>query len=265
MARPGLELTIVHFYPRLMNIYGDRGNVVALTQRCLKRGIKVKVTSITIGDRLDPKAIDIFFGGGGQDKQQAVVSKDLLKQASAVEEIVANKIPGLIICGTYQLFGRYFKTTTGQVIPGLGLLDLYTQASPQRKIGNVVVKLSQDLINLELIASFSPYLVGFENHSGETFIGSTVQPLGEVVLGTGNNSLDKTEGIVYHHVVGTYLHGPILPKNPHLADYLILAALMKKYGITRLDPLDDTEEKQAHQAAIKRAKQLQRRFPFLGL
>jgi CobQ-like glutamine amidotransferase family enzyme len=240
-----MKINICHLYPDLLNIYGDRGNIICLKNRCQWRGIKVSVTPISLNHKLKPNHYDLYFGGGGQDRQQLIVSQDLQKKAKILKREAERGVPMLTICGTYQLFGHYFKTHEGKKIPGISIFDAVTIASHQRKIGNVVIKLNKP---------FHTNLVGFENHSGNSFIDpGSCFTLGQVISGFGNNGQDKTEGAIYKNVIGTYLHGPVLPKNPHLADWLIQKALEIKYQKeVNLKPLDDSLEWQAHAAALKR-------------
>lgn len=272
-----MKINICHLYPNLLNIYGDRGNIICLKNRCEWRGIDVKVVSISINDELLPNKFDLFFGGGGQDRQQMIVADDLQKKKKVLKQEADRGIPMLTVCGTYQLFGRYFKAEDGTKIPGISIFDAYTIASHKRKIGNIIVKLNPSIsqsaswrISISRQSDKSDCLVGFENHSGNTFIKQNTQgvlsktplrctaldtstfPLGKVIKGFGNNGQDKTEGDVYKNVFGCYLHGSLLPKNPHFADLLIKKALEIKYKkkIT-LKPLDDTLEWQAHKSALK--------------
>ncbi len=253
-----MNLSICHLYPNLLNIYGDRGNIITLVNRCLWRGIKVKVTNISVGDNLDAHQFDLFFGGGGQDRQQLIVAQDLQKKKKVLHLEAKKGIPMLTICGTYQLFGHYFKLNTGEKIPGISIFDLYTVAGFIRKIGNVMVKIQpliSQLPNYPIAnkSARSDLLVGFENHWGNTFLQDKTSALGKIIKGGGNNSQDKTEGAVRYNVLGTYLHGPVLPKNPHLADWLIQKALEVKYKRkVRLESLDDSLEWQAHQNAQRR-------------
>jgi len=243
-------LNICHLYPNLLNIYGDRGNIICLKNRSQWRGIKVKVTSISINDQLKPKTYDLFFGGGGQDRQQLIVAKDLQVKEKVLKQEADRGVPMLTICGTYQLFGQYFKAHDGTKIPGISIFDAYTVASNIRKMGNIVVKVNS-LPKLTAHNSQSS-LVGFENHWGNTFIApnSSTKPLGKVIKGGGNNSEDKTAGAIYKNTIGCYLHGSLLPKNPHLADWLIQKALEIKYGKKiELKPLNDSLEWQAHHIA----------------
>ena len=246
-----MQLRIAHLYPEIMNIYGDQGNITALCQRCAWRGIKATITQISLNQDFDPQKYDLIFGGGGQDRQQLLVANDLQKKKKAIKEAVGQGKVFLLICGTYQLFGRYFKTDENKKIPGIGVFDMITIASCQRKIGNVLVKLSDDVStgNYQFPV---PNLIGFENHSGNSFIDidSETKHLAKVIKGFGNNGIDKTEGAVYKNVFGTYLHGPLLPKNPHFADYLIKTALETSYKKpVELKSLDDSLEWQAHQEA----------------
>ena len=240
-----MHLRIAHLYPDILNIYGDRGNIIALKQRCQWRGIKVTVKNISLGTPLQLNEFDLFFGGGGQDRQQLLVAHDLQKKKKAIKQAVDNHKVFLLICGTYQLFGHYFIDGQGRKIPGLGILDIKTVASKQRKIGNILIKTS-----FSLDQATTDQLIGFENHIGSTFINSkgNTQPLGKVIKGFGNNGQDKTEGAVHKNVYCTYLHGSLLPKNPHFADFLIQTALRIRYqNSLLLKPLNDQLEHQAHQ------------------
>ena len=255
-----MNLVIAHLYPKLMNIYSDIGNIICLKKRCQWRGIEVSVIPVGIGQEYDWQKYDLVFGGGGQDRQQEIVSQDLLKKKKALKDAAESGVPMLTTCGTYQLFGHYFKTHQGVKIPGIGIFDIYTIASHQRKIGNIVIKINPLLIThhpspiIHHPSSIIHYLVGFENHSGNTFLDQSTISLGTVIKGFGNNGQDKTEGAVCKNCIGTYLHGPILPKNPHLADWLIGTALERKYQKKiNLDPLDDVLEWQAHDLAIRHA------------
>lgn len=254
-------LNICHLYPDLMDTYGDRGNIIALVKRCQWRGINVKTTSIRVGDSLSTSNFDLFFFGGGQDRQQAIVGPDLQKKAKNLQKAIDGGSVLLSICGGYQLLQHYFKTLDGKIIKGIGLFDAYTLGSTIRMIQNLLIEINPDL-QKEIksiyptiqLSNYPTKLIGFENHSGKTFLGKNVQPLGKVLKGAGNNGEDGTEGAVYKNAFGCYLHGSLLPKNPHFADYLIVKALERRYGIVKLEPLDDSLEWQAHQAAIKRTR-----------
>ena len=253
-----MELRICHLYPNLMNIYGDRGNILCLVKRCQWRGIRVEVEEVSLKDKIDPQKYDFYFAGGGQDRQQITVSRDLQDKKEALKEAAGMGIPMLTICGSYQLFGHYFKPFKGQKLLGIDIFNAYTIASKKRKIGNIIVQLPATSYQLP-----ANTLVGFENHSGNTYISKfqipnskfQTRPLGKVSIGFGNNGEDKTEGAVYKNVFGCYLHGSLLPKNPHFADWLIKLTLKRKYPDFKLKPLNDSLERQAHNFAIKRAKQ----------
>lgn len=259
------NLTIGWLYPELMSTYGDRGNIIALTKRCEWRGIDIKVINLDLGFEIwNLQKCNLLFMGGAQDKQQEIVSNDLKLKIKDLKEMVEDGIPGLYICGAYQFLGKYYKEENGTIIPGLDILDLYTENPGEnhpRLIGNIVVGLdrsqftvhSKTTMNDERIANNS--LVGFENHGGRTYLGKKVKPLGKVRIGFGNNGKDSTEGAMYKNSFGTYLHGPILPKNPHFADFLIQKALEKKYKkVIELKNLDDTLESQAHESILQKIK-----------
>jgi len=240
-----MKLRIAHLYPGLLNIYGDRGNILSILKRCSWRNIEADVTEINQGDAINPDLYDFYFMGGGQDKQQIAVSKELLKHKSALTDARDNGAVFLAICGGYQLLGNYYKPHQGEELPGISLLDVITVAGNKRFIGNVTVNL-----NIEDINPVS--LTGFENHSGLTYLQGDTKPLGFVTTGNGNNGRDKTEGAVYKKVFGTYLHGSLLPKNPHFADYLIKLALERKYGEIKLNEINDETEFLAHKKALNR-------------
>lgn len=244
-----MQLTLAHLYPDLMNIYGDQGNVQALKFRCQQRQIKLIIRPIHLNDPLPSGSFDLLFGGGGQDQQQQLISLDLLNRKNVLLKAAQNQVPMLTICGSYQLFGRYFQPFSGAKMTGIGIFDAYTVASKQRKIGNIIIKTEWG------------ELVGFENHSGNTFLMPGTKHLGKVILGFGNNGQDKTEGAVINNVFGCYLHGPLLPKNPHFCDYLIQLALANKYGPIKLQPLNNQLEWQTHLSAVSRTRKL--RHPLL--
>ena len=257
-----MKFKICHLYADLMNTYGDDGNVITLVNRLKQRGIDVEVDQVSIGNKIDTKIYNLFFFGGGQDQQQINVSKDLAKvNGEKLKEAVKKGSAVLSICGGYQLLGHYYLPIDGKKLPGVGLLNVQTVGSKQRMIGNIVVNLNDQLFeNIKNVySSLDGYeikqtLVGFENHSGQTFL-SGIKPLGNVISGFGNNGDDKGEGAFEQKVFGCYLHGSLLPKNPHFADYLIYLGLKKDYNDVKLEPLDDTLEWQAHHTAIKRAKE----------
>lgn len=257
-----LTLNICHLYPDLMDTYGDKGNIITLQKRCQWRGIQTSLTAISIGDKLDAKKYDIYFFGGGQDRAQTTVGKDLKLKAKALISAIEKGAVLLSICGGYQLLQKYFKTKDGETILGIGLFDAYTVGSNDRMIQNLLIQMDPELQkNIEVFYPTIPQshhptsqLIGFENHSGKTYLESGVQPLGRVLKGAGNNGEDSTEGAIYKNAFGCYLHGSLLPKNPHFADYLISKALERRYGKVKLEPLDDTLEWQAHSSAVKRTR-----------
>lgn len=240
MDSEGLKISIAHLYPRLLNLYGDMGNIITLKKRCEWRGIEVVFEEINIGDSI--KNHDLYFIGGGQDKQQEEVKDELFSHKS---ELISQRDDGAVflgICGGYQLFGHYYQPHGKDKLSGISLMDAYTIAGNKRFIGNVTVK--TDFLSPNT-------LVGFENHSGLTYLEGESKPLGTVVVGNGNNGKDGFEGGRYKNVFGTYLHGSLLPKNPHFADYLIALALEKRYGEkVNLAPLDDKLETEAHLSVI---------------
>jgi len=243
-----MKLTLYHLYPDLLDLYGDRGNVMAIEARCRWRNIQLEIKRVGLGDPIDFSQADILFLGGGSDREQNILVQDLSSRVRELKEAVEDGLVVLAICGGYQLLGEYYQTADGNKIPGLGILDLYTVAGKKRLIGNVIEELTitgSDQTDLNTI-------VGFENHSGKTWIGPELQPMGRVLRGYGNNGEDGFEGVRYKNVWGTYLHGPLLPKNPHIADSIIEAALnRKKYGLI-LPGLDDSMERAAHSAVISR-------------
>ena len=236
-------LHILHLYPKEMNLYGDHGNILTLKKRAEWRGFRVNVAEHHIGDQL-PNHIDIIFGGGGQDSGQSKIEADLRAHATELKTLIEQGTPCLVVCGLYQLFGEYFQTGDGQKIAGINILPVQTVAGPKRLIGNIVINSPE----------FGE-VVGYENHSGLTTLAPQAKPFGTVVSGAGNNGNDYTEGAFYKNCIGTYLHGPILPKNPRLADFLLLKALQRKdASIKKLAPLNDAIELHAHSVAAKRPR-----------
>lgn len=211
-------LRILHLYPKDMNIYGDHGNVLVLQKRAEWHGYNPEIIEYNPGD-LFPDAVDMIVGGGGQDSGQDNVQNDLLSIGPTLQKLADRGTPILVICGLYQLFGKFFKTQDGHVIKGIGLFDIETVAGSERLIGNIVTHSSQ----------FGD-IIGYENHSGQTFLKSTVTPLGTVTKGAGNNGKDGLEGARYKNVIGSYLHGSLLPKNPAIADWMIERAAINKFG-----------------------------------
>lgn len=235
-------ITILQLYPRDMNIYGDYGNALVLLRRLQWYGYQPKLITYNPGDTF-PEDVDIIIGGGGQDSGQNVIQADLLSIAPLLKELADGDVPMLMICGLYQLFGKFFKTSSGDTIEGVGLLDIETYGKSERLIGNIILSSEQ----------FGA-LYGYENHSGQTFLGDNVEPLGEVRLGAGNNMSDGLEGARYKNVIGSYLHGSLLPKNPRLADFLIETAVTKRYGEFIHDDIDDSFASLARKAASKRPR-----------
>ena len=235
-----MKLVIGYLYGDLMNIYGDTGNIIALKKRAEWRGIEVKVKLKSLKSKLKRGECDLFFFGGGQDQQQEVVAKDLQRKGKVIKSEIQRGVPLLSICGGYQLLGEYYKPHSKPKLPGVGLFPAYTLASHDRMIGNIIID------------SMFGKLVGFENHSGKTYLKKGGLPFGMVSKGFGNNKTDKTEGCLYKNAIGCYMHGSLLPKNPKLTDWLLKKALEVKYGKqVQLKPLDDTLESQAHHHVIQ--------------
>jgi len=233
-------ITVVHLYPREMNIYGDMGNVIALRRRLEWRGIETRVESVGLGGDYDFTRADIVVAGGGEDLSQMRVADDLQRRAADVRRAVDDGVVFLTVCGTYQLFGHRFVTADGEVIPGIGVFDCETIGGGTRMIGNIVVD--------ALVGT----MVGFENHSGRTMLGSGQGSLGTVVKGFGNNDTTEEEGSVTSNAFGTYLHGSVLPKNPAFADDLIARGLRRRGESGELEPLDDSVERAAAESAATR-------------
>jgi hypothetical protein len=238
-----MKLTIGWIYPKLMNVYGDRGNITVLQKRSEWRDIEVEIKYLDAPlNELELAKCDLLMMGGAQDQQQEIVSKDLKGKSKFLRNAIESGIPGLYVCGAYQFLGNYYKEADGTQIEGLGIFDLYTQnPGTQRLIGNIVTQTEPSTIDHQPLT-----LVGFENHGGRTYLGKDIKPLGKVLKGYGNNGGDEFEGAIYKNSIGTYMHGPILPKNPKLADWLISKALEIKYKKNvELTPLDDSLEQKA--------------------
>jgi len=238
-------INIFHLYPGYLNLYGDRGNILALYQRAYRRGINVNIIGVDPGGKIDLDHCDLLFMGGGQDSDQKLVAEDLKKRDRDLKHAVENGMPILAVCGSYQLLGHYYTTVQGENIAGLEIIDLYTEPGRGRLIGNALVKCS--------LWEPPQTLAGFENHAGRTYLGPETKPLGKVIKGYGNNGSDKTEGAVYKNVIGTYLHGALLPKNPWMTDYLLQKALTYRHQDNHLEILDDFVEIQAHNTASRLA------------
>ncbi len=236
------HLTILHLYARDMNIYGDHGNLLVLRRRAEWHGYTVSIIEYNPGDAL-PEKIDIIVGGGGQDSGQDKIQADLQKIGPKLRELAADGLPMLVICGLYQLFGNFFRTQDGRTIRGISLLDIETVAGPERLIGNIVTESNE----------FGE-IIGYENHSGQTFLGKGIEALGNVLRGAGNNGHDDFEGARYKNVIGSYLHGSLLPKNPAIADWLIKQAALRRYGDFTPGTIDDRFATLARDHASKRPR-----------
>jgi lipid II isoglutaminyl synthase (glutamine-hydrolysing) len=247
MTPAPMTVRICHLYPRLLSVAGDRGNLFALMQRCAWRGIRYSVTEADAGVVPDFAQSDLILLHGGQDREMTAAARDLAAKAGPLREAIEADAVVIAVCAGYQLLGRYYAPADGPRIPGLGVLDAVTAGGPTRFIGHVAVECD--------LGSGSRELTGFENHSGRTYLGSGAKPLGRVLDGAGNNGEDGTEGARYREVYATYLHGPVLPKNPWLADHLLSRALAHRYqDFGPLAPLPDHVEAQAHAAALRLAR-----------
>ncbi|MEP6710708.1 MAG: glutamine amidotransferase [Candidatus Saccharibacteria bacterium] len=236
------DIIILQLYPRDMNIYGDWGNVLVLKRRLQWHGYNPVLIEYNQGDDF-PDEVDIVIGGGGQDSGQGNIQEDLLKISQKIHKLADADTPMLMICGLYQLFGRFFKTLDGAMINGIGLLDIETHGGNERLIGNVIIKSDE----------FGE-VIGYENHSGQTYLGKKARALGLVQKGAGNNGHDATEGVRYRNVIASYLHGSLLPKNPAIADFLIEKAAVKKYGEFTPTVIDDRFAERARAVAVKRPR-----------
>lgn len=270
------KLTIGWLYPDLMSTYGDRGNILVLQKRCEWRGIEVVILPVgpTTNDQ-ELKTIDLLFGGGAQDREQTIVMQDLKKKKVAIETCIENEKPALFVCGAPQLMGLYYEPAEGERIEGLEIFDMVTKHPGKhqpRLTGNIVAevlwenfspviaipnetreKQSRNEIASSLSAPRDDIIVGFENHGGRTYLGKNARPFAKVIKGYGNNGKDHTEGVIYKNAIGCYFHGPLLPKNPIIADWLIQKALEVKYKENiSLKPLDDTIELQAQKTIIEK-------------
>lgn len=235
-----MELNICHLYPDILNLYGDRGNIITMKRRLEGRGIKVNIDECSIGQPLNAAKYDIFFIGGGQDFEQEVLLRDLSSgKAQDIRTAVEEEKTFLAICGGYQMLGEYYKTWDGVQLDFIGAIGVHTIGAKERMIGNYMFRTTPE--------SGDTVVVGFENHSGKTYLSEQVAPLGMMLSGNGNNGEDKTEGARYKNVFGTYSHGSLLPKNPVLCDFILQTALNHRYdGAEPLAPLDDTLELNAH-------------------
>jgi lipid II isoglutaminyl synthase (glutamine-hydrolysing) len=241
-----MTLRICHLYPSLLSVAGDRGNLFAIQRRCEWRGIGTEVTEVEVGWHPDFTKYDLILFHGGQDKEMDVAARDLAGKGKSLCEAVESDVVTLAVCAGYQLLGHYYEPFKGPRLEGIGALDLYTKGGRKRFMNHIAVESDLD--------GEHNVLVGFENHSGQTFLGPSVKPLGKVLAGGGNNGEDGYEGAIYRQVYATYLHGPVLPKNPWFTDHLIWQGLRHRYGdVPPLAPLRDNAEERAHQAALQTA------------
>jgi lipid II isoglutaminyl synthase (glutamine-hydrolysing) len=250
-----VKIVLGHLYPDYLNIYADRGNIAVLAQRAAWRGHDLDVVPLSVGDRIDPEAHDLLYVGGGQDREQALVARELAAKGEQVLAAAADGVAVLAVCGGYQLLGRFYRFANGDELPGVGLFPLHTIAGDRRMIGDI-------LLDCELDPGRRQTLAGFENHAGRTYLDDGAEPLGRVVSGFGNDGTSGFEGCRVGRAIGTYLHGPLLPRNPWLADWLLAQAIAHR---TRgeppeLDLLPDELERQAHVVAARRARERGGRF-----
>ena len=251
-----MKFTVLHLYDEYLNIYADRGNIAVLTERARWRGIECEVRGLSIGESFDPGDVDLIYVGGGQDRDQAMIAEQM---ASSLAEPIREAVDGgtalLAVCGGYQLLGEYYLDTNGHRQPGIGLMDHRTEAGSTRLIGNVLIEAELPAIGDRAAASVP--VAGFENHAGRTMLGESATALGRVVHGYGNDGVSGFEGCRRDRAIGTYLHGPLLPRNPELADWLIAAALAHAYdesAVSALTPLDDALAFSARDVLIHRAQ-----------
>lgn len=256
------QLTIGWLYPDLMSTYGDRGNIFVIQKRARERRIDIEILPITTETNVQRlKSIDLIFGGGAQDRQQEIVMKDLHGQkGKVIKERIDKDVPALFVCGSPQLMGKYYEPARGQRIEGLGIFDMESKQpddpNAPRLIGNIVGEIIWENLNLttkdQRPRTFK-FIVGFENHGGRTYLGKDAKPFAHVIVGHGNNGEDDTEGVVYKNAIGCYFHGPLLPKNPHIADLILQKALEVKYGEKiEFKPLDDSLEIQANHMIVQK-------------
>ncbi len=240
-----MKIAIGHLYPDYLNIYADRGNIAVLAERARARGHELEVTAIDVGTAMPAGGIDLFYIGGGQDREQALVATDLVTKGEALREAVDGGAAFLAVCGGYQLLGRFYRDRAGAELPGIGLLPLHTVAGERRMIGDVLLECDWA----------GRTLAGFENHAGRTYLDEGAEPLGRVLAGFGNDGASGYEGCRLQHVYGTYLHGPLLPRNPWFADRVLADALAHRTGEPiELEPLADELEAEAHAVAAARAR-----------
>jgi CobQ-like glutamine amidotransferase family enzyme len=249
-----VKIVVGHLYPDYLNIYADRGNIAVLARRAAWRGLEFDVRAISVGDAVATGEHDLFYVGGGQDREQALIATDLAAKGEALREAVAGGAALLAVCGGYQLLGRFYRDRSGAELPGIGVLPLHTVAGARRMIGDV-------LLECELEPGERRTLAGFENHAGRTYLDEGATPLGRVVAGFGNDGESGFEGCRAGRAIGTYLHGPLLPRNPWLADWLLREALARRAGdVPALEPLPSRLEDDAHAVSARRARERGGRF-----
>jgi CobQ-like glutamine amidotransferase family enzyme len=245
-----MTLRICHLYPTLLSVAGDRGNVFAIQRRCEWRGLRTEVTDVPVGETAHFSDFDLIMFHGGQDKEMDVAARDLETKAAALRDAVESDVVVLAVCAGYQLLGHYYQPFKGPRLDGAGALDVRTEGGDTRFMNHIAIE-------CEFVPGKPQTLVGFENHSGRTYLGPNAKPLGRILAGSGNNGEDGCEGARYRQVYGTYLHGPVLPKNPWLTDHLILQGLRHRYGdVAPLATLPDGAEERAHRAALQMAMRL---------
>jgi lipid II isoglutaminyl synthase (glutamine-hydrolysing) len=249
-----VRIVVGHLYPDYLNIYADRGNIAVLARRAAWRGHELDVRAVSVGDGVRPGEHDLFYVGGGQDREQALVATDLAAKGDVLREAAAAGAAVLAVCGGYQLLGRFYRDRSGAELPGVGVLPLHTVAGERRMIGDV-------LLECELEPGRRRTLAGFENHAGRTYLDAGAEPLGRVVAGFGNDGASGFEGCRAGRAIGTYLHGPLLPRNPWLADWLLAQAMAFRTGEeSRFEPLEDRLEGEAHAVSARRARERGGRF-----
>jgi CobQ-like glutamine amidotransferase family enzyme len=244
-----VNIRVGHLYPEYLNIYADRGNIAVLARRASWRGHELEVAAVSAADVIEPGAHDLLYIGGGQDREQALVAHDLTGKRDAILAAAEAGAAVLAVCGGYQLLGRFYRFADGEELPGVGLFPLHTVAGERRMIGDI-------LLDVELEPGERRTIAGFENHAGRTRLDAGAEPLGRVVAGFGNDGESGAEGCRVGRAIGTYLHGPLLPRNPWLADWLLSQALAHRTGDEppRLEPLGDELEAEAHAVSARRAR-----------
>ena len=243
-----MKIVVGHLYPEYLNIYADRGNIAVFRRRAAARGLELTVEAVSVGDELRAGEYDLLYIGGGQDREQALIAPDLAARGEALREAAEGGAAVLAVCGGYQLLGRFYRGRSGAELPGAGLFPLHTVAGERRMIGDC-------LVECQLDPGARRTLAGFENHAGLTRLDDGAEPLGRVVAGFGNDGESGFEGVRVGTAVGTYLHGPLLPRNPWLADWLLARALEHRLGRpVELDPLEDELEHEAHEVSAARAR-----------